>query len=85
MLLYPGLFKNIPHVWFLRLYSLIKNSQYDFPKLRGGVNGRLELFRKFIRFGRVNLPLAAAAALKMLPLKSHSKPSLAAAEMVVAG
>ena len=33
---YPGLLKNIPHVWFLRLYSLIKNPQHDFPKMRGG-------------------------------------------------
>ena len=58
ILSYPGLFKNIPHVWFLRLYSLIKNPQHDFPKMRGGVKGRSELFRKFIRFGRVRLPLA---------------------------
>ena len=36
ILSYPGLFKNIPHVWFLRLYSLIKNPQHDFPKMRGG-------------------------------------------------
>ena len=57
ILSYPGLFKNIPHVWFLRLYSLIKNTQHDFPKMRGGVDGRLELFRKFIRFGRGRLPL----------------------------
>ena len=35
MLSYPGLFKNIPHVWFLRLYSLIRNPQHDFPKMRG--------------------------------------------------
>ena len=35
-----------------------KNPQYDFPKMRGkGVRGRLEFFRKFIRFGRVRLPL----------------------------
>ena len=34
-----------------------KNPQHDFPKMRG-VNGRLELFRKFIRFGRAQLPLA---------------------------
>ena len=33
------------------------NPQHDFPKMRGGVNGRLELFRKFIRFGRAKLPL----------------------------
>ena len=36
ILSYPGLFKNIPHVWFLRLYSFLKNPQYDFPKMRGG-------------------------------------------------
>ena len=57
ILSYPGLFKNIPHVWFLRLYSHIKNPQHDFPKMRGGVKGCLELFRKFIRFGGGSLPL----------------------------
>ena len=31
--------------------------QHNFPKMRGGVKGRLELFRKFIRFGCVRLPL----------------------------
>ena len=36
ILSYPGLFKNIPHVWFLRLYSFLKNLQHDFPKMRGG-------------------------------------------------
>ena len=36
ILSYPGLFKNIPHVWFLRLYSCLKNLQHDFPKMRGG-------------------------------------------------
>ena len=25
MLSYPGIFKNIPHVWFLRLYSLTES------------------------------------------------------------
>ena len=29
----------------------LKNLQYNFPKMRGGVKGCLELFRKFIRFG----------------------------------
>ena len=58
ILSYPGLFKNIPHVWFLRLYSCLKNLQHDFPKMRGGVKGRLELFQKFIRFGTDMLPLA---------------------------
>ena len=28
-----------------------KNLQHNFPKMRGGVKGRLELFRKFILFG----------------------------------
>ena len=37
----------------------MKNPQHDFPKMRGGgVKGRLELFRKFIRFGMGMLPLA---------------------------
>ena len=34
-----------------------KNLQYDFRKMRGGIKGRLELFRKFIRFGGAGLPL----------------------------
>ena len=34
-----------------------ENPQHDFPKMRREVNGRLELFRKFIRFGRAKLPL----------------------------
>ena len=34
-----------------------KNLQHKFPKMRGGVKGRLELFRKFIRFGRGRRPL----------------------------
>ena len=38
-----------------------KNLQYDFPKIRGwGVKGRLELFRKFIRFGNAGHPLDRA-------------------------
>ena len=28
-----------------------KKMCYDFPKMRGGVKGRLEIFRKFIHFG----------------------------------
>ena len=35
----------------------LKSLQHNFPKMRGGVQGRLELFRKFIRFGRGKLPL----------------------------
>ena len=34
-----------------------KNLQHNFPKMRGGIKDRLELFRKFIRFGRGRLPL----------------------------
>ena len=38
-----------------------KNLQHDFPKMRGGgVNGRSELFRKFIRFGRDKLACVRA-------------------------
>ena len=33
------------------------NLQHNFPKMRGGVKGRLELFRKSIRFGGARLPL----------------------------
>ena len=33
-----------------------KNQQNDFPKMRGGVNKRFELFQKFIRFGNVTRP-----------------------------
>ena len=37
----------------------LKNLQYNFPKMRGrgGVKGCLELFRKFIYFGRGRRPL----------------------------
>ena len=33
-----------------------KKLQFDFLKMRGGVKGRLELFRKFNRFGCVRHP-----------------------------
>ena len=33
-----------------------KNLQYNFPKMRGGVKGRLEFFQKFTRFGSGILP-----------------------------
>ena len=34
-----------------------KKLQYNFPKMRGGgVEGRLECFRKFIQFGSATLP-----------------------------
>ena len=35
--------------------SIIKKSQYNFP--RGQVEGHLEFFRKFIRFGSATLPM----------------------------
>ena len=31
--------------------------QYNFPKIRGGIKGRLEFFRKFVRFGTATRPL----------------------------
>ena len=37
--------------------SLLKNLQKKFPKMRWGGDGRLEFFRKFIRFGTAILPL----------------------------
>ena len=38
-----------------------KKLQHNFPKMSGGaVKGRLELFRKFIRFGRGRRPLIQA-------------------------
>ena len=40
-----------------------QNLEYDFPKMRGGVvKGRLELFRKCIRFSSTGLPLASVSA-----------------------
>ena len=36
--------------------QLIKDLQHDFLKMRGGVKGHWELFRKFIRFGIVTRP-----------------------------
>ena len=36
---------------------LSQNLQYNFPKMRGGVKGRLEFFRKFIRFRSLTRPL----------------------------
>ena len=41
-----------------------KNLQHNFPKMRGGVGvkGRLELFRKFIRFGRGRLSIVRLVA-----------------------
>ena len=40
------------------LSMTLKKMYYDFPKMRGGglVKGRLELFRKCIRFGGATCP-----------------------------
>ena len=43
---------------------LSQNLQYNFPKTRGGVKGRLELFRKNIRFGVFSRPLGKPQATK---------------------
>ena len=42
-----------------------RNLQYDFPKMRGGVKGRLEFFLKFIRFGSQTLPSVSRPYMKM--------------------
>ena len=44
-------------VTFEGFVASLKNLQHNFPKMRGGVKGRLELFRKFIRFGGGRHPL----------------------------
>ena len=59
--------KNSIQKFILQVFAIIddtsvmnfgKHLQYDFPKMRGrGFKGRLELFRKFIRFGRGMRPL----------------------------
>ena len=57
-------------VFFLQVYLImktatfegfvasLKNLRYNFPKMRGGIKDRLELFRKFTRFGGAMLPFA---------------------------
>ena len=40
---------------------LSRNPHYNFPKMRGGVKGRLELFLKFVRFGCARHPLGFGA------------------------
>ena len=46
-----------------------KKLQHNFPKMsgEGGVKGRLELFRKFIRFGRGMRPLASQCLRELPP------------------
>ena len=41
---------------------LLRNLQYNFTKMRGGIKGRLKLFRKFIRFGDVQHPYSLTHA-----------------------
>ena len=38
--------------------------QHDFPKMRTGVKGRLEIFQKLIRFGVVTRPLGTKFSTK---------------------
>ena len=40
--------------------------QYNFPKMREGVKGRLEFFQKFIQFGSGILPYASLATQSIL-------------------
>ena len=49
-----------------------QNLQYNFPKMRGGwgVKGHLELFRKNIRFGISNRPLAWSQISNEEPLET---------------
>ena len=52
--------------FMLQIFAIIKgtsvmnfgtNPQHDFPKMRGGVKGRLKFFQKFIRFVSRTVPL----------------------------
>ena len=36
--------------------TIIESLQYNYPKMRGGVKGRLEFLQKFIQVGRRILP-----------------------------
>ena len=56
--LYAGLFEH----------EIGKNLQHDFPKMRRGVKGRLELFQKFIRFGGITPSLMEGSDGRVLPL-----------------
>ena len=52
---------------FLKLHSQFKKLQHNFPKMRGGgIKGRLELFRKFIRFGEGRHPLFSDAPISIV-------------------
>ena len=53
---------NSPAIMNIRPFVTIlsRNPQYNFSKMRGGIKGRLELFRKFIRFGIVLRPLVSS-------------------------
>ena len=55
-----------------------KKLQYDFQKGGGGIEGRLDFLRKFIRFGSVTLPLPVQGQLSLPQIrvkfvKSESK------------
>ena len=50
-----------------------KNLQHNIPKMRGGgVKGRLELFRKFIRFGRGKFPLVLMISQSIISYIFHN-------------
>ena len=65
ILSYPGLFKNIPHVWFLRLYSCLKNLQHDFPKMRGGGQRPFGTFPKIHPFWDGHASLTSSKSWRM--------------------
>ena len=44
------------------------NLQHNFPKMRGGVEGCLDYFRKFIPFGAAILPLAEHIPKNLAPI-----------------
>ena len=52
--------------------QLIKDLQHDFLKMRGGVKGHWELFRKFIRFGIVTRPLGLVLPQFHLNIESNT-------------
>ena len=49
--------QNLDHYIGQILEVFWKNVQHIFPKMGGGVKGRVEFFRKFICFGSLTRPL----------------------------
>ena len=50
----------------LQSKKFVAKSTTYFSEMRGGVRGRLEVFRKFIEFGPGNAPLLIPAVTKMV-------------------